>query len=228
MGEFHSLAVADGTTMRAYAATPAVPPRRGVLVLQEAFGVNAHIRDVADRFAALGYRALAPELYHRTAAPGFEGDYADFTGVMPHLRALTANGQDNDLRACHEWMRQQGIEAVVAAGFCMGGRVAMRAAGTIPLQAAASFYGSDLASLRTRIPQIAVPLLLVWGDRDQHIPPEKRAEFTELLRQNQKNFVETTFAEAGHGFFCDARPAYHAPSARLAWTLLTAFFDQSL
>lgn len=84
--EWVDLDVADGTTMRAYVARPQdARPRSGLLVFQEAFGVNAHIRDVTERFAREGYHALAPELFHRTA-PGFEGSYTNFEAVMPHMR----------------------------------------------------------------------------------------------------------------------------------------------
>src|SRR5580658_11314739 len=88
-GEYVQLSVNDGTTMRAWVARPKEKGENpGLLVFQEAFGVNAHIRDVAGRFAREGFVAIAPELFHRTAPPGFEGRYDDFPGVMPHMTAL--------------------------------------------------------------------------------------------------------------------------------------------
>src|SRR5580700_8634756 len=86
--EYVNLSADDGTALRAYVARPAGKPRAGLLVFQEAFGVNAHIRDVTERFAHEGYLAISPELFHRTA-PGFEGTYTNFAEVMPHLGALT-------------------------------------------------------------------------------------------------------------------------------------------
>lgn len=228
MGSSITLKVDDGTAMAAYVAEPAKAAARGMLVFQEAFGVNPHIRDVADRWASLGYLAIAPELFHRSAAPGFEGDYENFPSVMPHVRALTDAGLDADVRAAHAWLRQRGIEGIAACGFCMGGRIACRAAAAVPLVAAASFYGGGLPGLRDLVPGIAAPLLLVWGDRDTHIPPEQRAEFVNLLRGAGKRFVECTFSEAGHGFFCDQRASYHAGAARLAWPLLTSFVEAGL
>lgn len=220
-----TLNVADGSQMAAYTARPnqtTAGPAPGVMVFQEAFGVNAHIREVTDRLAGLGYVAAAPELYHRTA-PGFEGDYTNFTPAMPHMKAMTPISLEDDIRATHAWLAAQGCERVVAVGFCMGGRAAVRAAATVPLAAAASFYGSFLHSLESRVPQLSSPLLLVWGGQDTHIPPAVRAQFADALRTHNKPFVECTFSEADHGFFCDHRASYHAPSARLAWGLVTEF-----
>src|SRR5271169_3662732 len=90
--EYVTLSVGDGTAMRAYVARPgAGQPSAAMLVFQEAFGVNPHIKDVAGRFARQGYLAIAPELFHRTA-PGLEAAYTDFPAIMPHLQALTDKG----------------------------------------------------------------------------------------------------------------------------------------
>jgi len=97
--EYATLTVDDGSSMRAYVARPAAAEAsRGLIVCQEAFGVNAHIRDVTERFARQGFLAIAPELFHRTS-PGFEGRYDDFPSVTPHIRALTDNDMAADLRA---------------------------------------------------------------------------------------------------------------------------------
>src|ERR1700683_1079339 len=96
-----SLDVADGTTMNAYVARPAEEGKfPGMMVFQEAFGVNAHIRDVTERVAREGYVAVAPELYHRTA-PGFEAGYTDFPSVMPHMQAMTEEGASKDIQATY-------------------------------------------------------------------------------------------------------------------------------
>src|ERR1041385_2535418 len=100
MSEWVDLAVGDGTTMRAFVAAPDGTPKRGLLVFQEAFGVNAHIRDVTERFAAQGYLAIAPELFHRTA-PGFECGYTELAKAMPQLESVTEAGLDADTRAAH-------------------------------------------------------------------------------------------------------------------------------
>src|ERR1051325_3318539 len=103
MSEWIDLSVGDGTTMRAYVAAPAGTPSRGLLVFQEAFGVNAHIRDVAERFAKQGYLAIAPELFHR-GAPGFDCAYTDFAKAQPQLAAVTEAGLDADTRAAYGWL----------------------------------------------------------------------------------------------------------------------------
>src|SRR5271157_4257914 len=102
--EYATLAVDDGTSMRAYVARPVgAAASRGLIVCQEAFGVNAHIREVTERFARQGFLAIAPELFHRTA-PGFEGRYDDFPSTMGHMRALSDGGMAADLRAAHAWL----------------------------------------------------------------------------------------------------------------------------
>ena len=99
------LKVADGTKMAAYVARPQEEGHSGVIVLQEAFGVNSHIRDVTERLAREGYVAIAPELFHRTA-PGFEGRYDNFASVVPHMKAVTMEAAEQDLQASYAWLRR--------------------------------------------------------------------------------------------------------------------------
>src|SRR5579885_1214044 len=142
-----TLSVSDGTSMRAYVARPAGQARAGLIVFQEAFGVNAHIRDITERFAAQGYLAIAPELFHRTA-PGFEGSYTDFPAVMPHMKALTDNGLAADARAAFDWLQKEGkASAIGCIGYCMGGRTACLAAITMPVNCAVSYYGRGSAGV---------------------------------------------------------------------------------
>src|SRR6202167_2169460 len=135
--EFVNFSVSDGTTMRAYVAHPEGAPRAGIMVFQEIFGVNAHIRDVTERFAREGYMAIAPELFHRTG-PGFEGKYDDFQAVMSHVAALSNRQIEADIRATHEWLRPNGEKElpVAVVGFCMGGMVSFLAGITLPIAAA--------------------------------------------------------------------------------------------
>lgn len=216
------LPVSDQTTMAAFVAKPDTASVRGILVLQEAFGVNGHIQDIAQRLAQLGYWALAPDLFHRTAAR-FQGDYADFRPAMPHMKAMKYEATAADLRACYDWLVRQRATAVSSIGFCMGGRVSVLAAQVLPLKAAVSFYAGNILSLRDHVPETQAPLLLLWGDRDEHIPRTQRDEFATLLRAAHKSFVECTFSDAGHAFCNDQRPSFHPESARLAWALATAF-----
>ncbi|MGB6598615.1 MAG: dienelactone hydrolase family protein [Candidatus Acidiferrum sp.] len=230
-GEYVQLSVNDGTSMRAWTARPkedgAYP---GLLVLQEAFGVNAHIRDIAGRFAREGFVAVAPELFHRTG-PGFEGRYDDFSSAMPHMKALNDASMAADLRAAHDWLRGAiGAEPPISAiGYCMGGRAAFLAAITLPLAGAVSYYGGGIAPNATnpgvlgRASGIQSRVLLFWGGRDKHIPPEQVRAVTDALRAAGKNFVNVEISNADHGFFCDARPSYSPSAALLAWPLTLAF-----
>ncbi len=232
-GDWTDLAVSDGTTMRAWTARPAgAGPHPGILVLQEAFGVNAHIRDVAGRFAAEGFVAIAPELFHRTAPAGFEGPYGNFPAVMPHVRAMTRDGTAADLRAAFDWLTGAGggaRERVASVGYCMGGRASFLANATLPLACAVSYYGSGIApGLTGRAAALAGPQLLFWGGRDTHIPPEQYRAVDDALRAAGKPYTSVVFSEAGHAFFCDARPDYHPASARESWALVLAFLDDNL
>ena len=229
-----TLPVADGTSMRAYVVKPlSAIPRAGLLVFQEAFGVNAHIRDVAERLAREGYHTLAPELFHRTA-PGFEGAYNNFEAVMPHIRALNDQGLDADARSAYAWLSENlsAPQAPIAClGFCMGGRVSFQTNSLLPVKAAISFYGGGIApnpmvpGLLHRAADLHAPQLLFWGGLDKHIGPEQRQAVTDALRQAGKVFVNVEFANADHGFFCDARPSYNPAAAQQAWALTLAFMN---
>lgn len=101
---FIDLKVPDGTTMAAYVSRPQDATKHpGIMVFQEAFGVNAYIRDVADRFAKEGFTAIAPELFHRTG-PGFEGSYTDFAQTQQHISKLTNDNLESDVKAAYEWL----------------------------------------------------------------------------------------------------------------------------
>jgi len=222
-----SLQVADGSSMNAYVARPtegAAHP--GLLVFQEAFGVNAHIRDVAERFARAGVVAIAPELFHRTAS-SFEADYNDFRATVPHMRAMTVEGTMHDIRATYDWLlndSQVRKEHIASIGFCMGGRASFLANATVPLQGAISFYGGGIApALLPQVANLHAPMLLFWGGRDKHIPQEQIRAVTDECKRLAKPFINVEISEADHGFFCDARASYHPEAATLAWNLCESF-----
>jgi carboxymethylenebutenolidase len=227
-----SLQVADGTVMNAYYSRPQQPGKYpGIVLFQEAFGVNAHIRSVADRLAAEQYVVIAPEVFHRTAAPGEEFAYNNFPSVMPHYQALTNEGMIEDAKACFEWLQQQ--EDVVAEkigniGFCLGGKVSFVANSALPFSASVSFYGGGTHLVADRASQLHAPQLLFWAGKDAHIMPEHVQTVTEALRAAGKEFVNVEFSNAPHAFFCDARPAYHAESAKEAWDLTKSFLKDKL
>src|SRR3984957_6852709 len=144
-----ALTVADETMMDAFVARPTKSGKNpGMLVLQEAFGVNGHIRDVTKRVAREGYVAIAPELFHRTAPPGFEVSYDNFPAVAPHTQAVTEAGATADVRAAFDWLQKDSqvlADRIGSVGFCMGGRISFFACATVPLRAAVSFSGARSA-----------------------------------------------------------------------------------
>ncbi|HYM21175.1 MAG TPA: dienelactone hydrolase family protein, partial [Candidatus Kapabacteria bacterium] len=137
------LTVSDGTTMGAYVTMPddsAVHP--GIIVFQEAFGVNSHIRNICDRLAEAGYVSIAPEMFHRTAAAGSEFSYTDFDAIRPHSSAMTVEGQTADAHAAYDWLRNQNnVEQgkIGTIGFCMGGRFSFLANLILPVQVSVSY-----------------------------------------------------------------------------------------
>lgn len=223
--------VSDGTQMSAYMARPEGVAKAGLLVFPEAFGVNHHMMNVTRRFAEEGYICLAPELFHRTAPVGFEGDYNNFPALKPHFDALTDEALLADALACHEWLQKEaGLKAenIGAVGFCMGGKVAFLANAKIPLGAAVSFYGSRIMASIGLSPDQKGPLLLLWAGQDPSTPPEKIQELNAALRSAGKPFIEAVFSQAQHGFNCDERPAYHAESAAVAWSMTLSFLKKHL
>lgn len=222
-----TLDVADGSQMNAYVARPSSAARApGILVFQEAFGVNAYMRSIADRFAELGFVAIAPELFHRTG-PGFEGSYDDFQAVRPHIEALTVDGISADVDAAYGWLaNQSGADAarIACVGFCMGGRVSYIANARVKLAAAISFYGGGIApDLLPMAQQQHGPILMFWGGADTHIPPAQYRAVADALTEAKKPHEQVVFSEAGHGFFCDARGSYDPTASRQAYALLTEF-----
>lgn len=225
----------DDTTMGLYVAEPDGEARAAVIVLQEAFGVNDHIEDITRRFADAGYLAVAPHLFHRSGDPRL--GYEDMTQVMPHMAQLTAHGLDADLTATLDYLAGRGLEQhkVGAVGFCMGGSVAFVAAAFWKLGAAVTFYGGGItqgrfgnAPLLDLAPTIQTPWLGLFGDLDASIPVEQ----VEGLRAALERAVPPTeivrYAEANHGFHCDARSSYHAAASKDAWARTLGFLAQHL
>ena len=228
--EFVTLAVGDGTSMRAYVARPEGSPHAGILVFQEIFGINEHIRDLTERFAREGYLAVAPELFHRTG-PGFESGYTDMAPGRTHAQAATDEGLTADITAAHDWIRAAGPQLPIAAiGYCMGGRVATLASMVAPLACSVAYYGGGIAphpfykvNLMDRFGTVRCPILFCWGGLDGFIKPEHVHMVTEGMRAANKTFVSAEFSDADHGFFCDARASYNANAASEAWALTLAF-----
>lgn len=233
-----SLDTPDGT-MLLYEARPDTadgPARGAVVVIQEAFGVNPHIEDVTRRFAAAGYHAVAPHLFHRTGDPVL--DYGDFSQVAPHLQGLTDAGLLADVTAAVDRLRQDGWPdaRIGTVGFCMGGRVTFLVAGNLALGAAVGFYGGGIVrgrseampSLLPLVPGLATPWLGLFGDAGASIPVEEVEQLRTELAAAPVDTAVVRYAGAEHGFHCDARPSYDEASARDAWSRTLTWLDTHL
>jgi carboxymethylenebutenolidase len=233
-----SIETPDGP-MPAYDATPAGASADGalggVVVCQEAFGVNDHIEDVTRRFAAAGYRALAPHLFHRTGDPDLS--YDNMPAVLEHMQALRANTLLADIDGCLDHLQQSAnlpADRVAVVGFCMGGSVAALVAARRRLGAAVSFYGGGVAEGRFGMPplvemapELATPWLGLYGGRDQGIPVEQAEALRDAARKAPVPTELVLYPEAQHGFHCDARPAvYDKEAATDAWQRTLAWLGE--
>jgi carboxymethylenebutenolidase len=222
--------VADGTTMSGHLVIPEGDERRpGIVILQEIFGVNDHIKSVAERYAREGYVTFAPDLFHRQA-PGFIGSYTDFASIMPIVTKYDAAQSEADVRAAAEYLRNHPAVngRLGCLGFCMGGRLSFVANGVTKLDAAISFYGNIAPDKLSYAETLSGPMMLIWAGKDAHIPYSSQLLTVETLRKLDKSFINIEFSQQNHGFFCDARSDYDAGAARQAWALTTAFLAEHL
>jgi carboxymethylenebutenolidase len=221
MNETIKLTTEDGVTIDAYRAEPAGKPRGGMVVLQEIFGVNAHIRRVADGFAAEGYLTIAPALFDR-AKPGVEMGYGpdDIEAGSGLVGRIAPAKTMMDVAAAVKAASAGGKVGVV--GYCWGGSLAFAAACTQDgLAAAVGYYGGTIAKMLDQRPK--VPLILHFGDLDTHIPMSDVAAIKAALPD-----VPVYTYPAGHGFNCDARGSYDKPSAAQALDRTLAFLGKHL
>ena len=232
-----TLATADGP-MDAFVAWPAGAGRMPALVVvQEAFGVNDHIRDVCRRFAREGYVALAPEIFHR-AGRGLEIPYTDMPPAMAQLALLTNDGLEIDLAAALDHLRgDAGVDAwrVGLVGFCVGGFAAFLGACRLDPAATVSFYGGGIVRARPgfklepvleEADAIDAPILCLFGAEDGGIPPADVEAIRQRLEERGIGSEVVVYPGARHAFFCDQRPAYHPEAAADAWRRTLAWFER--
>jgi len=216
--------------MPAFVARPDGGPRPAVLVIQEAFGLNAHIKDVTQRIAAEGYVALAPDLYWR-GGKGRSVAYDDLAEAIRIMQTLKDGEIVTDVGNAIAYLEKQPTvraDRIGITGFCMGGRVSYLVACELAdkIKAAAPFYGGGIPVDRTA--KLKAPVLAFFGEKDAFIP----LEFVEQLRREaaaQKKLVEiVVYPGADHGFFCNERASYNAKAAADAWQRLKTFFATHL
>lgn len=210
-------------------------PCGGVVVVQEAFGVNDHIEDVSERFAAEGWLAVAPHLFHRTGDPKL--DYDDLGEVMPHMGALTVEGVMADVDDALVALAADGVATrrTGVVGFCMGGTVALAVAARRDVGAAVTFYGGGLTKGRfgfdplvEEVTRLRAPWLGLFGDLDKGIPVDEVEALRSAAATSGQNTEVVRYAEATHGFHCDRRDSYHQPSAEDAWTRTLEWFNRHI
>jgi carboxymethylenebutenolidase len=210
-----------------------------VIVIQEIFGVNSHIRDVTERIAREGYVAIAPAIYQRTA-PGFEVGYgeADLIQGRKYKDMTKADELLSDLQATIAYLKAMPTvkgEAIGCIGFCFGGHVAYLAATLPDIKATASFYGAGIATLTpgggeptiTHTPDIQGTLYAFFGTQDPLIPNEQADQVEAALQQHQISHRVFRYP-ASHGFFCDQRADYNSEAAADAWQQVKQLFQERL
>jgi len=234
MGHEVSLQVADDT-MGLYVAEPHGVANGAVVLLQEAFGVNAHIRDVCDRFADAGYVSVAPHLFHRSGDP--ELGYEDMQQVMPYIVQLQADEIEADVNAALEHLAGSGFDAgrVATVGFCMGGSISFVAGCFWKLGAAVSYYGGGISQSRFGFPPLfdlaptlQTPWLGLFGDVDASIPTNEVEGLRAAVDKALPEAEIVRYPDADHGFHCDARSSYHEPSAKDGWGRTLTFLGKHL
>jgi carboxymethylenebutenolidase len=228
VGQFIDLQAADGQSIPAYLARPAGKARGALVVVQEIFGVNPHIREVADGYAAAGYLAIAPATFHRVQAGvelGYtEADMKQGMGLKAAVEALPAPGVLQDLQAAVDHAARESGGKVGIVGYCWGGLLTWRAASQVKgLSAAVPYYGGGMTQPQELARKLQVPVMAHLSDNDAYVP----LDGVEALRKAHPE-VQVHLYPAHHGFNCDHRAAYNAEAARLARERTLTFLAEHL
>jgi carboxymethylenebutenolidase len=214
---------------------PTTEPKGGIVVVQEAFGVNDHIEDICRRFAAEGWLAVAPHLFHRSGDPKL--GYVDMAPVMEHMGKVTAEDVMVDIDAALAHLAAAGIPLAKTGvvGFCMGGTVAFIVTTNRDVGAGVTFYGGGVNEGRFGFPSMkdaAADLRAAWlglfGDQDRGIPVADVEELRTAAAASGQTTEIVRYPDAKHGFHCDARADFEPASAADAWTRTLAWFDEHL
>ena len=218
-GTITKLKAADGFEFGVYEVSPDGPPKGGLVMVQEIFGVNDDMKRAADRFAAHGYHVLAPSMFDRHE-PGFASEDHSPEGIAKAGGLARQNGMENammDIKACFHALENEG--PVFVTGFCYGGSMAWLAACNIPgFKAASAYYGSLLAS--TKDLTARCPVIAHYGKTDPFIPVADGEAFAAANPD-----VQTYFYDAGHGFAREGSHDYDAESDKLALERTLALFE---
>jgi carboxymethylenebutenolidase len=217
MGKYVELKAADGHHLNAYVAEPSGKPRGAIIVVQEIFGVNSHIREVADGYAADGYLAVAPAMFDR-AQRDFESGYSqqEVQGGLAIRKQIPWDKAILDVEAARDHARHAGKVGIV--GYCWGGSVAWLAAAKVSgLAAAVSYYGGSVPELIDEKPRC--PVMFHFGEKDQSIPLDKAQKVAAAHPE-----ATTYFYPASHGFNCDQRGSFDETCSKEARARSLEFF----
>ena len=222
MGQQFTLSASDAHQLGAYRADPAGTPKGGIVVIQEIFGVNQHIRNVCDAFAKEGYAAVAPALFDRTQR-NFESGYtaAEIEKARTFVAKPDWDAMLRDTDAAIKELKSAGPIGIV--GFCMGGTIAFLAATRLSgLSAAVGYYGGRIVAYADEKPKC--PTQLHFGEKDASIPMSD----VEIIKQKRPDCEIYVYKDAGHGFHCDERGSFHKDSSDVAWQRTTAFLAKHM
>ncbi len=226
MSNWIELTAADGFVFPCYRASPQALPKGAIVVLQEIFGVNSHVRAVADGYAAAGYLALAPATFHRAQA-GVELAYEpeDMTvgiALKTAIENLSSPGVMQDIQAAIDEAAKAGKVGIV--GYCWGGLLTWRSACLLKgLSAAVPYYGGGMTTETEAARHPVCPVLAHFGDQDHWIPSETVTSF-----KSAQPAVQVQVYGANHGFNCDQRASYNEAAAQLARQRSLLFFETHL
>lgn len=222
MGEKLTLTASDGHALGAYRSRPDGSAKGGIVVLQEIFGVNAHIRDVCDRFAAAGYIAVAPALYDRSSRDNVELAYEKEDVALGRKLREEFSWDDTilDVRAAVGVLEDDGVK-VGTVGYCWGGTISYLSATRLEVAAAVVYYGGQIIPYVNETERC--PLLMHFGETDASIPSSD----VDAIRKAHPN-AEIHVYHAGHGFNCDRRGAFDEAASKLATSRTMDFFGRLL
>ena len=217
-----------------YPLTPTQASVPAIIVLQEAFGVNANIRQICEKFAKDGYFAVAPELFHRIGK-GIEVPYSNIPEIMKILGSLLTDELAEDLQVTFQYLKSQqeiSVSKIGTIGFCMGGFTAILGACRQPLDFAISCYGGGISNHRPGIGftpiieefnGIHCPVFLLYGEKDQSIPLDQVETVRGYLKRFQKEYEIKVYRNAGHAFLRTGEAPYQEDAAAEAWKDMEAW-----
>jgi len=222
LGQQFTLTTTDQHSLGAYRADPQGKAKGAIVVVQEIFGVNHHIRAVCDRLAALGYSAVAPAVFDRFVR-NFECGYTpdEIANARSYLGNLNWDHMMADVAAAQATLKGAGARGVI--GFCMGGTASFLAACRLPgFACAVAFYGGMIGKFADEKPKC--PLQMHFGEKDESIP----MDVVEIIKKKQPQAEIYVYPGAAHGFYCDERASYNKAAADLGWSRAQEFLGKHM